>query len=643
MIPEIGQISLALALCLALALTVFPLAGAHTGNARWMAVAKPCALGMLAFTALAFAMLAVSFSRHDFSVHYVALHSNLKLPALYRFAAIWGAHEGSLVLWQLILSAWTAAVALAGRALPRALTARVLGVLGFVSVGFLLFILLTSNPFLRLFPPAADGADLNPLLQDPALAVHPPLLYMGYVGLAVPFAFAVAALLSGRLDPRWARWTRPWTTAAWMFLTVGIALGSWWAYYELGWGGWWFWDPVENASFMPWLAGTALIHTLAVTERRGLFGSATLLLAIAAFGLSLLGTFLVRSGVLVSVHAFASDPARGLFILVFLAVVMGGALLLYALRNAATNPPTGFRLVSRESALLVNTVLLSAATVLVLFGTLYPLAIDALELGKISVGPPYFNIVFMLPMLPLLVVVGAGMHASWSATDQAAWARKLRIPALAALLAVIGLSLFAYGYAGILTLVGMLIALWVIAAALRDPVAWLLRRGPRPGRSSWGMQLAHCGLGVTTLGIVVVSAWGVETDRSLAPGQSLEVAGYEFALDRIEDVQGPNYEAVQGVARVSRNGNPVSTLYPQKRVYEVQKSPMTEAGIDAGWRHDLFVALGEPLGNDAWSVRVQFKPLVRFIWLGALIMALGGLLAITDPRYRRARAAKDAS
>ncbi|WP_446830110.1 heme lyase CcmF/NrfE family subunit [Candidatus Foliamicus sp.] len=643
MIPEIGQISLALALALALALTVFPLVGAQTGNERWMAVAKPCALGMLAFTAVAFAMLALSFWRHDFSVQYVALHSNLKLPALYRFAAIWGAHEGSLVLWQLILGAWTSGVALANRALPRELTARVLGVLGFVSVGFLLFILLTSNPFLRLFPPAVDGADLNPLLQDPALAMHPPLLYMGYVGLAVPFAFAIAALLGGRLDRRWARWTRPWTTAAWMFLTVGIALGSWWAYYELGWGGWWFWDPVENASFMPWLGATALIHTLAVTERRGLFGSATLLLAIAAFGLSLLGTFLVRSGVLVSVHAFASDPARGLFILVFLAVVMGGALLLYALRNPATNPPAGFKLVSREAALLVNTALLSAATVLVLFGTLYPLAIDALELGKISVGPPYFNLVFILPMLPLLVVVGAGMHASWSVTDQTAWMRKLRVPALVALLAVVGLTLLVYGYAGILTLVGMLIALWVIAAALRDPFAWLLRRGPRPTRSSWGMQLAHCGLGITTLGIVVVSAWGVELDRSLAPGERLAVAGYEFELQRIEQVEGPNYEAEQGVVDVTRNNRPVATLYPQKRVYEVQKSPMTEAGIDAGWRHDLFVALGEPLGNDAWSVRVQFKPLVRFIWLGALVMALGGLLAITDPRYRRARSVEDST
>ena len=642
MIPEIGQISLALALCLALALGVFPLAGAHTGNFRWMDVARPCSLGMLAFTALAFAMLSVSFFRHDFSVQYVAMHSNLKLPVMYRFAAVWSAHEGSLVLWQLILCAWTAAVALASRSLPQRLTARVLGVLGWISVGFLLFILLTSNPFLRLFPAAVDGADLNPLLQDPALAIHPPLLYMGYVGMAVPFAFAIAALLSGKLDARWARWTRPWTTAAWMFLTVGIALGSWWAYYELGWGGWWFWDPVENASFMPWLAGTALIHTLAVTERRGLFGNATLLLAIAAFGLSLLGTFLVRSGVLVSVHAFASDPARGLFILVFLAVVMGGALLLYAFRNATTNPQTGFKLVSRESALLVNTVLLSTATLLVLFGTLYPLALDALKMGKISVGPPYFNLVFMLPMLPLLLVVGGGMHASWRATDTVAWGRKLRVPAVAAIVAVVGLTLVAYGYAGVLTLIGMLAAAWVIAAATRDPIAWLLRRGPKPRRSSWGMQLAHCGLGVTTLGIVVVSAWGVETDRSLAPGESVTVSGYEFLLDRVEDADGPNYRALQGVVLVSRDTQPVTTLYPQKRIYEVQQSPMTEAGIDAGWRHDLFVALGEPLGDGSWSVRIQVKPLVRFIWLGALIMALGGLLAISDRRYRGAPATEDA-
>ena len=642
MIPEFGHFALILALGLALIQASVPLLGAARRRADWMALARPMAVGQFVFVAAAFLVLCHAFYNDDFSVQYVAFNSNTALPTPYKIAAVWGAHEGSLLLWILILSVWTLGVSAASRSLPEAFAARVLSVLGIVSVGMLLFTLLTSNPFDRLFPSPADGNDLNPLLQDPGLVMHPPILYMGYVGLAVPFAFAVAALLAGDLSAAWARWTRPWTVAAWMFLTVGIALGSWWAYYELGWGGWWFWDPVENASFMPWLAGTALIHSLAVTERRGIFKSWTLLLAIAAFSLSLLGTFLVRSGILVSVHAFASDPARGLFILLLLSVISGGALLLYAVRARHVRDAGGFRALSRESFLLLNNVLLMAATAVVLFGTLYPLFSDALGLGKPSVGPPYFNIAFLIPMLPLAVFVGAGMHCSWQQMPARSLVRRLKVPAGIALVLGAALPWVLFGRAGVLTMTGTIVGVWVVASSLLDP----LRRALKPGsaampltRGQWGMTLAHLGVGLFILGVTVTSSYSIETDAAAVPGDRREVGGYEFIFRDVREVRGPNYEAVEGEFEVRRDGRLVTVLRPQKRVYRVQQSPMTETAIEAGWRRDLLVALGDPLGEGAWSLRVQFKPLIRFIWLGALVMAFGGLVALSDPRYRQRRQA----
>ena len=640
MIPELGQFSLILALGLTLIQASVPLLGAARQRTDWMALARPVATGQFVFVAAAFVVLCHAFLNDDFSVLYVASNSNTALPTPYKLAAVWGAHEGSLLLWILILSAWTLAVTLGSRSLPEIFAARVLGVLGILSVGMLLFTLLTSNPFDRFFPPPIEGNDLNPLLQDPALVLHPPILYAGYVGLAVPFAFAVAALLTGSLSPAWARWTRPWTTAAWMFLTVGIALGSWWAYYELGWGGWWFWDPVENASFMPWLAATALIHSLAVTERRGIFKSWTLLLAIAAFSLSLLGTFLVRSGILVSVHAFASDPARGLFILLLLGAITGGALTLYAARARHLTVEGGFRLVSRESFLLMNNILLVVATAAVLFGTLYPLFLDALGLGKISVGPPYFNTVFLIPTLPLAILIGLGMYSAWIRMSGESLGRRLVVPAAVALLLGVTLPLLAFGRAGALTLIGVVVGLWVAAASLWEPLRRAVRRGTAAmplTRGQWGMHLAHLGVGILILGVTVTSSYSIETDSSASPGDRWAVDGYEFVFRDIRRVQGPNFEATEGEFEVRRNGRLVTILTPQKRIYRVQTSPMTEAAIDVGWGRDLFLALGDPLGEGAWSLRVQVKPLIRFIWLGALIMAFGGLLAVSDPRYRRQR------
>ena len=638
MTPEIGQLCLILALCVAAIQSVLPVAGAQFGNPAWIAVARPAAVTQLLFIALAFICLSWAFVENDFSVLYVATNSNSELPLMFRLAAVWGAHEGSLLLWVLILAIWTSAVALLSRTLPDVVVAQVLGVMGMINLGFLLFILFTSNPFERLFPVPLDGNDLNPLLQDPALIIHPPMLYTGYVGFSVAFAFAVAAMLSGRLDQQWARWARPWTTTAWLFLTVGIALGSWWAYYELGWGGWWFWDPVENASFMPWLAGTALIHSLAVTEKRGLFKSSTLLLAIGTFSLSLLGTFLVRSGVLVSVHAFASDPARGLFILIFLAVVVGGALSLYAWRARSLETSVGFDPVSRETFLLLNSILLVAATGLILFGTLAPLIAEAMNLGKISVGAPYFELVFPIVMVPLLLVLGVGMHSVWRSTDASLLARRLRWPAAIAVLVGISLPWFAWGEAGLLTTIGSIVGLttgaWVIGSVLLNPIARLRGKGPRLTRSMIGMHLAHLGIGMTVIGITVTSSFNIEIDQRIAPGETVTVGGYAFRFDGLEEIAGANYEAVRGTFTVSRGDREIAKMIPEKRVYRVQTSAMTEAGIDVGWTRDLFVALGEPLGDGSWSVRIQYKPMIRFIWLGALVMALGGLVAVSDRRYR---------
>jgi len=634
MIPEFGQVCLILALCLALAQGILPLAGAQLERPAWMAVAIPAAAGQAVFVLGAFGTLAWSFVTNDFSVAYVATNSNSSLPDLYRFAAVWGGHEGSLLLWAVMLSLWTAAVAAFSRSIPRDISARIMGVMGFISAGFLLFILVTSNPFLRAFPAPLEGNDLNPLLQDPAMAAHPPLLYAGYVGFSVAFAFAVAAMLAGRIDQQWARWARPWTTAAWAFLTVGIALGSWWAYYELGWGGWWFWDPVENASFMPWLVGTALIHSLAVTEKRGLFKGATLLLAIGAFSLSLLGTFLVRSGVLVSVHAFAADPTRGLFILGYLSTVIGIALGLYAWRAPRLDQAIGFKPFSRETFLLVNNILLTAAAGLILLGTLYPLILDALNMGKISVGPPYFEAVFLVPMLPLLFAVGVGMHTVWRTADASAVGRRLRWPAVAALVTGATATWLVYGGGSLLTAVGITAAAWLVLTSLLDPVARVLGNGPRLTRGMVGMQIAHLGLGLCALGITVTSAFSIISDKRIAPGESLELGEYQLTFRSITPVTGPNYDALRGEMVLSQAGKPVGTVYPEKRLYRVRSAPMTEAGIDAGWSRDLFVALGDDLGAGAWSVRLQYKPLVRFIWFGAAVMAFGGILAITDRRYR---------
>ncbi len=642
MIPEIGHFALILALLLAIAQSVFGLGGAARNHAGWMAAGRSAVVGQFVFVAVAFAALVQAFVQRDFSVLYVAMNSNSELPLYFRIAAVWGGHEGSLLLWALCLAAWSLAVTAFSTSLDAPFRSRVVGILGLISIGFQLFMLTTSNPFERLVPAAADGQDLNPLLQDFALTVHPPILYLGYVGFAVAFAFACATLLEGRLDAAWARWTRPWTLAAWLFLTVGIALGSWWAYYELGWGGWWFWDPVENASFMPWLAGTALIHSLAVTEKRGLFKSWTLLLAVSAFSLSLLGTFLVRSGVLISVHAFATDPARGIFILGFLTAVVGGALLLYALRAPKMKSAAGFEATSRESFLLFNNVFLIAALGLILLGTLYPLFMDALELGKISVGPPYFEIVFLVPMLPLLALVGVGMHAAWKRGLLGSARNRLLIIAVSALAAALIIGAAAYGEIRPLTTIGFALSLWVMATPIAIPVARLRARLPIPG-AVLGMVIAHFGLGLTTLGITGVQSFKVETDVALAIGDAATVGGYDFRLTALRDVQGPNFVGVEADVVVSRAGEAIATLRPQRRQYNSGGNPMTEAGIEVGAARDLFAALGDDLGQGRWSLRLQYKPLIRYIWLGALLIALGGGLAALDRRYRRSAEARSAA
>ncbi len=638
MIPELGQFALILALSLAICQAVLPLVGAHRNDAVMMGVARTAATGHFVFAAIAFACLTWAFVSDDFSVLYVANHSQLALPTIYKISAVWGAHEGSLLLWILLLAAWTLAVAHFSSELPESFSARVIGVLGLLSVGFLLFALLTSNPFDRLTPPAADGGDLNPLLQDPGLAIHPPLLYIGYVGFSVAFAFAIAAMLSGNLDQRWAKWTRPWTTLAWLFLTLGIALGSWWAYYELGWGGWWFWDPVENASFMPWLIGTALIHSLAVTERRGLFNSWTLLLAITAFSLSLLGTFLVRSGIIVSVHAFATDPTRGFFILSFLAIVVLGALVLYAWRAPSLDSDAGFSLLSRETFLLLNNVLLVVSAALVLIGTLAPLVIELMDGSKISIGPPWFNVAFLVPTIPLIVLLGMGMHAAWRIQDRKSWWGVLRVPAIAALVLGVVLPILFYGRNSLLLIVGCVAALWIMLSSLVQPLrSWRRKKGAAGiTRSALGMSVAHFGMGVFVLGVTIVSAFSVESDRAMRVGESVDVAGYEFEMQQLRNVEGPNYSAIEALVEIRKDGEFVASVRPQKRQYLVQKSWMTEAGIHASWNKDLFVALGDQLGRGTWSVRIQYKPLIRFIWAGALLMALGGLVAVSDRRYRLA-------
>ena len=592
--------------------------------------------------------LAWSFVSFDFSVAYVAQNSSTKLPLFYRIAAVWGGHEGSLLLWMFMQTGWAFAVSVYSRSLPEAMLARVLGVLGLITAGFLLFVLISSNPFERMFPIPAEGLDLNTLLQDIGLIVHPPLLYMGYVGFSVAFAFAIAALLAGRLDASWARWSRPWTTSAWLFLTLGIAVGSWWAYYELGWGGWWFWDPVENASFMPWLVGTALIHSLMVTEKRGAFKRWTALLAILAFSLSLLGTFIVRSGVLSSVHAFATDPARGVFILVFLLIVVGGSLALYAWRAPAVGEGGRFDLVSREGFLLANNLLLLVATAAVMLGTLYPLFVDALGMGKLSVGPPYFNAVFVPLMAPALFLMGVGPLARWRSASALTLAQQLRWAAAVAVAAA-GVAALVWQVTSPLAGLGLLLAAWVAVSTVTGALQRLrahpqgLLRGlqAQPG-SYLGMLVSHLGVAVFIAGVTVVSTFNTESDVRMEVGQQTEVGGYRFELQKMDLVQGPNFTSAQAQMLVTQDGREVATLRPERRIYQVSRMPMTEVAIDRSVMRDLYVALGEPVSETAWSVRVHHKPLVNWIWGGCLFMALGGLLAAADRRYRPARRTREA-
>ena len=638
MIPELGHFALILATIVALIQGVLPLTGtfvpSRTLQVTLQTLARPMAVLQCALVACAFAALATAFLTNDFSVTYVAQHSNSLLPKPYQFAAVWGGHEGSLLLWVLLLAVWSMAVALFSKSLPLDMVARVLSVLGLISVGFLLFILTTSNPFERLLPAALDGRDLNPLLQDPGLVIHPPMLYMGYVGMSVAFAFAVAALLSGRLDAAWARWSRPWTVIAWTFLTFGIGLGSWWAYYELGWGGWWFWDPVENASLMPWLVATALIHSLMVTEKRGSFKAWTVLLAIAAFSLSLLGTFLVRSGVLTSVHAFASDPKRGVFVLIFLAVVVGASLSLFAWRAPRVTLGGRMELVSRESFLLANSVLLVVATGAVLLGTIYPLIIDALNMGKLSVGPPYFNAVFAPLLVPTVFLMVPGSIARWREAKVSEIAHTLRYSGLAAVVLAVGLP-FVLGGWSFGAMLGIFLSAWVGLGTLLQVVTRLRKPG-RIGLSFWGQHTAHLGMAVLVMGVTGVNSYEVERDVRMHVNDVVTIAPYSFQLKSLREVTGPNYKAVRADVEVKRGSEVIDMLQPEKRRYFSSAMPMTEAGIDSGFMRDLYVSLGEPL-DDArteWSMRVYYKPFVPWLWAGVLLMVLGGLLAALDRRYR---------
>jgi len=664
MIAEYGHVALIIALCLSVAQAIVPMAGSFAGYRTWMRLGHSLALGQLVFVAISFACLTAAFLQDDFSLQYVANNSNTLLPTEFKISAVWGAHEGSLLLWALILAVWSAAVALFSGHLPLVLSSRVLSILGAISVGFGLFILLTSNPFARILPfSPTEGGDLNPLLQDFGLIVHPPMLYMGYVGFSVAFAFAVAALIGGQFDSAWARWARPWINSAWVFLTIGITLGSWWAYYELGWGGWWFWDPVENASLMPWLVGTALVHSISVTEKRGAFRSWTLLLAILAFSLSLLGTFLVRSGVLTSVHAFANDPERGIFILAFLGLVVGSSLLLFALRGPVVQRQQGdaevvsYSGLSREMMLLLNNVLLVSAMAMILIGTLYPLIADVLELGKISVGPPYFNFFFVPMTLGLMVAMGFAVFSRWKKTDAQMLRQKGMVPFLISLGAALILPLFlaetiswesmswkAYSITAAITLGA---SFWVVTMSIEDLWQKLDRgsskRGSRlknltklPG-SYWGMQVAHIGIAVCALGVGLSSVYDVQKDVRMVPGDRVEVAGYEFTFDSLDFVQGPNFGASRGQISAYKNDRLVAVLYPEKRKYEARNQVMTEAALDAGLTRDLYVSLGEPLKGDAWAIRLHVKPFVRCIWLGGLMIGLGGLLSVMDKRYRRRR------
>ena len=641
MIPEIGHFALILALCVAIFLSVIPMLGSFVNQRSWMAFARPAAQVQFLLVGISYAILTHAFLIHDFSVSYVANTSNLSLPLIYRISGVWGSHEGSLLLWLLILAGWTAAVSVFSRGIPLQMVARVLSVLGMISIGFTLFMLLTSNPFDRLLPAPANGQSLNPLLQDFGLAVHPPMLYMGYVGFSVAFAFAVAALIGGRLDMAWAKWMRPWTNIAWVFLTIGIALGSWWAYYELGWGGWWFWDPVENASFMPWLVGTALIHTLAATEKRGAFKAWTVLLAVCAFSLSLLGTFLVRSGVLTSVHAFANDPERGKFILGFLGFVVGSSLLLYAWRAPRLVSEAEYDVESRESGLLFNNVAMVVICASVLLGTLYPLVLDAMNLNKLSVGAPYFNAIFIPLGVVVALMVGVAALSRWKKDSLVSILKRLRWAMVVSVAGAIVLP-FAMGSFKLGAALGIGLALWVLTTTLQGVYERVKNRKNklfslmRIPAGFWGMTLGHIGIAVFCVGVSLTSLYSIEKDLRLDEGETVSLAGYDFTFGGVQIVQGPNYLAEEGLLTVEKEGDQVTVLRAQKRDYNHQMGVMTEAAIDPGLSRDLYFALGETLGPDAWSMRIYHKPFVRWIWLGALFMGFGGLIAVMDKRYRRA-------
>lgn len=641
MIAELGHFALIIALAMALLQSLVPMIGSFKGYSSWMRLGSPLSMGQLFFVAISFVCLAMAFLNDDFSLKYVSQHSNTALPDHFKISAVWAAHEGSLLLWALILAAWTSAVALFSRALPLVLSARILSILGAISVGFALFLLYTSNPFERLLPMAPlEGADLNPLLQDIGLIIHPPMLYMGYVGFAVPFAFAIAALIGGQFDSAWARWSRPWINLAWVFLTIGITLGSWWAYYELGWGGWWFWDPVENASLMPWLVGTALMHSVSATEKRGVFRSWTLLLAIFAFSLSLLGTFLVRSGILTSVHAFATDPERGVFMLMFLAIVTGGSLMLFALRGPAMLKVSSYSGWSREVMLLINNVILVSAMTMILIGTLYPLIADVLELGKISVGPPYFNFFFVPLTFGLVMAMGIAVITKWKATEPRLILSKIPVPLLIALLIAVILPFYlatdnSYSFTAGLTL---FMVVWLVATIVKDlseKIGSNFKRVAKLSHSYLGMQLAHTGLAVCILGVGLSSAYDQTRELRMVAGDSAMVAGYRFTFSGVNPVSGPNFTAFQAQIKVTKNNHWVANLFPEKRHYNAGGQVMTEAAIDPSLARDIYVSLGEPLAKGAWALSLQVKPFVRCIWLGGILVAVGGLIAATDRRYRR--------
>ena len=641
MIAELGNYALALSLAIAVLLAIFPLWGAEKGNVQFMALARPMTYGLFLILSVSFGALFYVFAINDFSVQYVVNNSNTTLPIYYRLSAVWGSHEGSLLLWIWLLSLWSAAVALFSKRLPQEAVARVLGIMGIISIGFLLFVLFTSNPFTRTFPDfPVDGKELNPLLQDIGLIFHPPLLYMGYVGFSVAFAFSIASLMTGKLDTAWARWSRPWTMAAWVFLTLGIVLGSWWAYYELGWGGWWFWDPVENASFMPWLAGTALLHSLAVTEKRGSFKAWTVLLAILAFSLCLLGTFLVRSGILVSVHAFASDPTRGLYVLAYLIVVIGGSLTLYAYKGSQIRSRDNAERYSRESLLLLNNILLMTALCVVLLGTLLPLVHKQLGLGSISIGAPFFDQMFLIIMTPFALLLGIGPLVKWRRDQFSA----IRTPVIASVIIML-IAGFALPYllqdkltvsavlGTMMTVIIVLLSFYEMyqRATYRDTF-W--RGITKLSRSHWGMILAHLGVAMTVWGIAFSQNYSIERDVRMNVGDTVQIAGYDFTFKGISDANGPNYVGGKAQIDISRDGKHETTLYAEKRLYTVSKMPMTEAAIDWGFSRDLYAALGEKLDNNAWALRLYYKPFIRWIWLGGLFMALGGVLCMFDRRYR---------